>query len=268
MKQSCNPLHPSGNEKNQLFRYSIIPLFNYRMKRIGFIVLLLLCAGLMIAQERRASVDSAAVHYFRKIESFSPLFYGNEYEGHPSATNHPFLEDDQFTKARLSYQKIIYPEALLRLDLYRNELIVRSPGFRNIVLHPENVDFVELHGKRIIYFQTDSLPGCPSSGYYFLLYSGNYMLLEKRSALLIDKVGRNYINPGQLERYYEFSTRYYLYKDGVYYTIRNKRGLLKALLPYKKELKRFISTRKLNFRNDAEKFLILSIVEYEKLTDS
>ena len=231
------------------------------MSRVGLIILLLLSCRSMIGQENRESVDNAANEYFRAIGSFSPLYYGAEYEGYPRTTNHPFLKDDQYTKARLSYQNIIYPEALLRLDLFNNELIVLSPGFRNIVLFHGNVDFVELHGKHIIYFQTDSLPGCPSSGYYNLLYSGNCKVLEKRYAELMEKT-----NSGKLERYFDVSTRYYLFKNGAYYAIKNKRGLLKVLYPFKKELKRFISVRKLNFRDNAEEFLIFTVNEYEKIS--
>ena len=217
--------------------------------------------GLPISQERCEAVDSAAMAYFRTVNSYSPLYYGTEYEGYPRTTNHPYLIDDQYTKARLSYQHVIYPEVLLRLDLNRNELIVRSPGFRNIVLFPGNVDFTEMHGKHIIYFQKDSLSGCPSSGYYILLYSGNYTVLEKRNAQLMEKT-----SPGLLERYFDFTTRYYLLKDGIYYTIKNKQGLLKVLHPFKKELKRFISSHRLNFKDDAEEFLILTVIEYEQLS--
>ena len=230
------------------------------MTKFGLIVWLLLCSVMMMAQEKREAVDSAAMEYFRRVRSFSPLYYGSEYEVHPRTTNHPYLIDDQYAKARLSYQHIIYPEVLLRLDLNRDELVVQSPGFRNIILRAGNVDFAELHGKHIIYFQKDSLSGCPSSGYYMLLYSGNCKLLEKRHAQLTEKIGLDL-----LERYFALTTQYYLYKDGSYYSIRNKRGLLKVLHPYRKELKRFVSSRKLNFKVDAEEFLILTVNEYEQL---
>ena len=251
------------------------------MTRIALTILLLLGSGSVLSQapsygltvlrsyglpqglpiERCEAVDSAAMAYFRTVNSYSPLYYGTEYEGYPRTTNHPYLIDDQYTKARLSYQHVVYPEVLLRLDLNRNELIVLSPGFRNIVLHSGYVDFAELYGKHIIYFQKDSLSGCPPSGYYILLYSGNHTLLEKRNAQLWKNANSNI-----LERYFVLKTHYYLYKDGAYYAIKNKRGLLKVLHPYKKELKRFISSHRLNFREDAAESLILTVNEYEQLS--
>ena len=208
--------------------------------------------------------DNSAADYLRIVDKQSPLYYGKIYEGHLRTTNHPFLKDEQFAKARLSYCRVIYPEVLLRLDLYRNELGIQSSDYQNIILFPENLDYAELHGQTIIYFRRDSLPGCPSTGYYTLLYSGNCKVLEKQTAVLqVTNDGNS-----RTTQHYVFSTRYYLYKDGVYYPIRSRRGLLNVLHPHKKELKRFISSHgwQFRFRNDAERFIFLTVSEYEKLS--
>ena len=225
----------------------------------------ILGSGLLFAQnsEYRQTIDSSAVGYLRIAGSQSVLYYGDEQEGHKRTTNHPYLNDDQYAKARLSYLQVIYPDVMLRLDFSRNELIIKSPNHRNIVLFPENVDFAELHNQHIIYFRSDSLPGCPSTGYYLLLHSGKCKVLEKRSATMMLK--DNFSTSG--EQYFSFNINYYLYKDGIYYNIRNKRGLLKILSPYKKELKRFISTNHLRFRLNAQEFLALTVNEYENLSN-
>jgi len=209
---------------------------------------------------RQQLIDNAATEYLQAAGSQSALYYGKVQEGHPRVSNHPYLVDELFTKARLSYNGVIYPEVLLRLDLSNDELIIMSPGFREIVLFPENVDFAELHGYTIIYFRQDGLPGCPSAGYYTLLYSGKCKVLEKNKAVLMppSSSGSQY--------YFSFSTNYYLNKDGIYYSIRNKQGLLKVLQPYKKELKRFISANRWQFRQDAEELIRQTVIEYEKLS--
>jgi len=106
------------------------------------------------------------------------------------------------------------------------------------------------------------LPGCPSTGYYMLLHSGKCKVLEKQTAMLMQKDTFS----STFEQHYVFSTYYYLNKDGVYYIIRNKRGLLKLLQPYKKELKRFISSHGWQFRRDADKLIPMTVGEYEKLS--
>ena len=110
-----------------------------------------------LKQERRASADSLVVAYMKEAGSFSALYYGNPYQGYPPAKNHPFLKDILYAKALLVYQDVVYPEVMIRLDMCRDELIVQTPDFRNVVLAPEKVEYAELHGKHIIYFLSKSL---------------------------------------------------------------------------------------------------------------
>lgn len=232
------------------------------MARICLIFVIWVSCLQLIAQELKQSVDSNVIRYMQQSGGSSALYYGNEYEGYPRTTNHPFLKDIQFEKTQLSYQNVVYPEVWLRLDLNRDELIVRSPTLREIVLFPQKVDFAILHGLHVFYFQNDSLPGCPSGGYYILLYSGKCKVLEKINAPLLEKTTTN-----RLDRYFEFSSQYYLFLDGKYYNIKGKNGLLNVLQPYKKELKQFISSRKLSLRNQSEQFLIQTIGEYERISN-
>ena len=232
------------------------------MKRACYLLLsLIFWNGCLLAQsvDRRQLIDDATIEYLRIAGSQSALYYGKAQEEHPRTANHPYLIDAQYTKARLSYLGVIYPEALLRLDLSRDELIIISPDFHSVVLIPENVDFAELHGRHIIYFRRDSLPNSPSTGYYSLLHSGKCKVLEKQTAKII-------IDRNTFEEYYGLLTEFYLYKDGIYHAIRTKRGLLKVLQLYKKELKRFISSNHWQFRHDAEELIRQTVREYEKLS--
>ena len=221
-------------------------------------------SGCVFAQviDRQQLIDHAAVEYLQVAGNQSTLYYGSEHEGYsPRILNHPYYIDAQFTKARLSYCGIVYPEVLLRLDLNRKEMIAQLPGYRNIVLFHENVDFAELHGKKIIYFSSDNLPGCPSTGYYILLHSGKCKVLERQNAELTQDTQST-----RLEQRFALSTKFFLYVDDAYYVIRNKKALLNVLHPYKKELKRFISANNLHFRSNAEKFLTQTVREYENLS--
>ena len=228
--------------------------------RIKIILLLLFPAlDLVYAQdaEHWQMIDNSAIEYMRIAGSQAVLFYGIEQMGHPRVLNHPFLVDEQYTQGRLSFNGIVYPEVMLRLDLNRDELVILSPDFRHIVLSPENVDFVELHGRHIIYFRHDNLPGSPPTGYYLLLHSGEIKVLKRKTAALMVV---------QHEMDFVLSSRIFLYKDGVYHTIRNRRGLLRVLYPYRRELRQFISANRLRFRHNAEGFITQVVREYEKLS--
>ena len=230
-----------------------------------FLILLIFSGyGHLYAQNsvQMQQTDSIAVSFMQAGGGYSVLYTGSPHERPLSASNinHQYFNDHQFALARLSYRGILYPNEYLRFDLSRQELIIRSPKFASLVLSPEYVDFADLHGKHIIYFRHDSLKGSPSTGYYFLLHSGKCNVLEKNIATL--KVF------SQHDLHYTFSKRFYLYHADAYYTIRNKRSLLKVLQPHKKELKKFISSNKLRFKNDADLFIPKIVAEYEKLSES
>ena len=214
--------------------------------------------------DQQQLVDNLAIEYLQASGSQSVLFYGRIHEGHPRVVNHPYFEDEQFTKARLSYRGIIYPEAMLRLDLSRNELVVLSPSFLNFVLFPEDVDFAELHGQTIIYYQRNDLPGSPPTGYYALLHSGKCRVLERQTAALMVEQSSS---PGRAQYRFAISTQFFLYKDGVYHNIRNQRRLLNTLHPHQRELRRFISSNQLRFRRNARELITLTVMEYEKLSN-
>jgi len=220
-------------------------------------LLLFLGGGCLFAQniDSQQSFDSTAIRYFRRAGNQSPLYSGKAQEYYPQTLHHPYFVDWKFAKAHLSYCGVTYSEVLLRLDMNRDELIIISPDFSQIVLFPENVDFAELHGQHIIFFRRDSLPGCPSSGYYFLLHSAECKVMEKQSYMM------NYNDKAEPLLY----TYFYLYKDGVYHTIRTKRGLLKILHPYKKELKKYISTHRLSFQKAEKRYLIRDVVSYYEI---
>jgi len=223
-------------------------------------------SGCLFAQvaDRQQLIDRAAVDYMQKAGNQSALFSGSEHEGYsPRISNHPYYKDEQFAKARLSYCGIVYPEALLRLDLNRKQLVTQSPGYRNIVLFPENVDYAEIHGQTIIYLRHDNLPGCPSTDYYILLHSGKCKVLKNQTAVLSQNQS---LSTSTLIQSFTLKTNFFLLKDNVYYSVKNKRSLLNALYPYKKELKRFISVNKLYFRKDPDMFISQTVREYEKIS--
>lgn len=231
--------------------------------RKRWVVFFLLCFGLMQAQERRLPTDSVLIDYLKTASSFATLYYGVEYEGYTQAKNQPYLTKAPCTKARLSYRHVLYPEVCLRLDVWKDELSVLSPDLRYYVLFPEDVAFAEIFDKQLIYHQTNALPNSPSTGYYFLIHDGDCKVLEKKYASVLQRDKSIRTEWTVLD--FTVKTRYYLLKDGVYHAINSKSALLKTLSSHQKELKQFISSRRLSFKKDAVELLIQTVREYERL---
>ncbi|MCL2074098.1 MAG: hypothetical protein FWH18_09260 [Marinilabiliaceae bacterium] len=214
--------------------------------------------------DQQKSISNSVDKYLKIVSSQSALYYGRLYDGQPRTETHPYLKDSKYAKSTLLYCEIFYPEELLLLDWNKNELIILTPDYNNVVLFPENLEYAELHGYKIIYLQKESLPENMLEGYYILLHSGKHTVLEKQTARLI--IGAAV--PGKYsssEVDFDKKIRFYLNKNEIYYPILNKRGLLRQLKPHKKELRKFISSNNWRFRRDAEELITKTVKEYENL---
>ena len=240
-------------------------IVSLRMIKIPvFLCLILLCWQHLSAQDSlRRITDRHAANYMSAVSNHAVLFSGSRQQPLTQyLLNHQYLIDENYVSGRLSYNGVVYPDVLLRWDLYRDELLILSPAFYSIVLNYENIDFAELHGYRIFYLYPNGFPGCPPAGNYILLHSGNHLLIEK----LIKSLVWDTKSSKRAEYYCILSTTFYLQKDGVYYKIRNRRTLLQSLDTHRKELRRFIRANDLRYRHDAEKTVLEVVKEHEKLS--
>jgi len=175
--------------------------------------------------------------------------WGYEFFNIDSETNGTFGE------GTLLYDGIIYPKVSMRLDLYTDELMLLTPNITyRIVLDPEKVGYADFNGYRVKYTQPDSKAKI-KKGYYVYLYSGKYIALKKET------LGLNN-NRSALT---EWSRKYYIYKDGVYHAVKNKKSVLNVFKTHKKELDQYIKDTRIDFK-DMELALPLIIYQFEKLS--
>jgi len=225
---------------------------------------LIITSLLFFWQQLLAQDDRYAASYMSAVSNHAALFSGNLQQSLPfRPLNHQYFVQEDYTKGRLSYGGVIYPDVLIRWDLYRDELMVLTPANYNVVLKSEYVDFAEIEGDYIIYRRPDGLSGCPPSGFYILLYSGDNILLEKLSKTLREKAH----DFDRFKRVYSFSQSsiFYLQKNGAYDMIKNRKTLLKALDTHRSELNRFIRINGLSYKNDTKKMVLEVVQEYEKM---
>ena len=199
-------------------------------------------------------ISSAAVQ--------SVIYHGKEQLKYPtSIRNHPYLKSEEYVSGDLSFEGILYKGVKMRLDLYKNELLLFSPDNRyNIVLPSDRVDYAEFHGYHIFYRHPDERSGNLPEGYYLSLYEGKSTELGKWSCTLSKT-----IKDMQLDDSFDQSVKYYIRKEGVYYTVRSKGSVLKVFKSKKKELARYIKQRKLDFRHAPEEAIVAVVRQYERI---
>lgn len=105
----------------------------------------------------------------------SVIYHGKEQVKYAnSIKNHPYLKGEEYVTGDLSFEGIRYRGVKMRLDLYRNELLLLSPDNRfHIVLPSDRVDYAEFHGYHIFYRYPDGRLDNLPEGYYLRLHEGS-----------------------------------------------------------------------------------------------
>ncbi len=190
-------------------------------------------------QEYMESVNNTAIIYTGKAQVIYPA----------GMKHHPWYSSPEYRYGDLLYDNIMYDSIQMRLDVYRDELILLVPGNNySVVLHPGTFSYARLPGYRILYSGSEA--GLPFTGYYIELYRGKYSLYEKPSCT-IDK---SIVNSRVVYTFRQKSN-YYILKEGIYHQVKNANSLNKVFPGQKKEIKQFSHSTGLTFKNDPRVFL-------------
>ncbi len=168
----------------------------------------------------------------------------------------PVTPVESYDSGDIFYDGVLYTGVKMRLDLYRDELVVvpNEIMFFGAVLDPERFGYADLRGYRIIASPSGELPGI----YYLQLYDGPHEVLKKERFELDRNQGKF---TGRV-------IRYYIEKDGVWHNVGKRKGrVLRLFRDRGDELRRFIRSRGIDIRRNTENALVETVKEYERLTD-
>lgn len=222
--------------------------------------LLCVCAWAVVT----AGAQDVGSDYVASAAIQAVIYHGKEQLKYStSIRNHPYWKDERYVSGDLGFEGILYKDVKMRLDLYRNELLLLSPDNRyNIVLPSDRVDYAELHGYHIFYGDPDERPGNLPEGYYLRLYEGKCVVLGKWSCILSQT-----IKDLKVDESFDQSVRYYIRKEGVYHAVRSKSSVLRLFKSRKKELARYIKRQKLDFKYAPEEAIVAVVRQYEQLNE-
>jgi len=227
-------------------------------------------------------VEECIESYFRQAGDYSTLFTGKDQAKLEFNLKTPYLQEkgyieewifdentgitnstrtDRYTKGKLSYDGVLYNNIPMRLDLYKDEIIVtNSDNTYNIVLDSYKVEMADLLGYRVVYMRPDGANNKMPEGYYMKLYEGDHTALKRESFKMFRKSNETYLH-GDI--------KYYIEKDGVYHTVKSKGSVLNVFKIRKKELDKYIKENKLGFDNvNLENTIVAVIQQYEKLENN
>jgi hypothetical protein len=215
-------------------------------------------AAQTIIQCDTAFVSSAQANikkmYAVVFKEQTQLCNGGDYVDYrPLKDEHPYFISDDWITGTIQYDNEAYDSVSLLYNIYTDHVIAeQSPPSIMVQLIRDKVQSFSIDGHTFIFFKEGGLP----TGYYDQLCNGKITLYAKRI-----KEFRETISSSEIERDFSEKSKYYIGKDGHYYSIRNKKSVLNVLGDRKREINQFIRQNHLHF-SKARELAIIRIAQF------
>ena len=231
----------------------------------SIILLLYLSIGILHGQQTDADKGlpgKLMQDYFSAAQEYALIYNGKEYSRYEKqTTNHPYLVNAEFEEGTISSGKTLYPRLLMKLDLFRDELVLQSPKkLYPFVAEKDRIDYILLNGYHIINPSVRGWQDLIGDEYVVLLSDSIYPVIKKYIVTYEEKV-----NGLSIEASFRIKERFYVGKENRCHPVKNKRALLNLFPDKKKELSRYAREQKLNFKKWPEQAFVTIVKQYETL---
>lgn len=234
--------------------------------RIGFsivfyavrkIIFFLLCLSYFVCNGLSAQVVGNNLaflpEYREQLPYFQELITGGQYQ-EPSRLieGDPYYFSRQFEKGSLTINGITYPEVSLLYDIYRDQVVTFHPVFnQKILIKPEKIGGFQLaNGTQFKYFPGNEKHLRDGHGIYEVLGEGEYLALAKR--FKTTKPKREF---SKYDEIYVEKNDFFLLKNGEFFPVSKESGVLSVMGLKKKEIRKELKSRSLNFKQNPEAYL-------------
>ncbi len=232
-------------------------------KRLVFLLIILFFSCYGKAQPIEDSVTDRKLanvlrFYVSTLGDQSPLYNGKEYIDYSYTLHegHPFFESRDFLKGEIHFENMIFHDVPMLYDLVKKQLITYD--IRNIykVVLPNNkIRQFTIAGHTFVRIEHDNI----STGFYDQLYKGKINLYAMREKRIIEQR-----DTYRIDNVIDSHTTYYIFKEGTYYSFKNKRGLLDILKGKRNEIEDYLQKNNMRFKDDPEAAMIKAVEYYNK----
>lgn len=226
------------------------------MKFLSVVLLISMYANVVnaiIPNDNQKALNKAIDTYTETVGSHSLIFQGVEQLKYPlNYLNTPYFIDSDYSVGDIWYQGVYYPHIMLRFDMYRNQVIVRSADQPyNIVIFPQKLDSAMLHGYKMVYLPQVTTKDKTTGAYCLRNFSGKVNLFTQPEAVL-----REFTEDQKVKYRFERIDKYYIEKSGILYSVNNLRSFYKLFPQNKKQIIDFAKNKKLNFRKNPTESMV------------
>jgi hypothetical protein len=234
-----------------------------------FFYILLICG---LSQHLAAqNADDTTLHenalnaigvYYQNLGEESPLYNGSEYieYAYTLQEGHPFFQVVNFINGNVNVDGMIFHDVPMLYDIVKDQLIIQDfQKVYKINLPADRVRQFFLLGHLFVHLNASDQV---KTGFYDQLYKGKISLFAKREKKILEKYSNIQISKVVISQ-----NVYYIKKDGVYYTIKNKSSLFSALKSKKKEVQQYLKANDIKFKREPERAMITAVRYYDQLTN-
>ena len=207
--------------------------------------------------------DDPVINYLQHTGDYAEIYNGKMEAVYNimQYKSFPYYMNSDFTEASIIYKNIYYPNQKVRLDLFKEQVILLPPEKQfGIILSFQNVEKVNMYNKTFVRMIPPKESGL-KQGYYI-------QLLGNEKMQLYCKVYFNLVQKDVIYYGFERGIRYYLLYNNRYYPVKNKGSFTKLFPQYKKQINKYSKDNKLNFKQNTDESLISLAGYCEELVTS
>ncbi|HEY0680602.1 MAG TPA: hypothetical protein VGD17_20120 [Chitinophagaceae bacterium] len=192
------------------------------------------------------------------------LYNGTEYTAsYPMTNGTPFWDIAEFRNGNISYEGIVYKDIPMIYDLVANEVLIRGIRMQIIKLDNNRIDFFEIGNHRFVRFTGDTTnKNLLPVDIYDLVLNDEVKVYVKRKK----QVARNISENGKYD-FIEYHS-YFVYKDGWFHPVANRKDLLKIFRDKSEPVKTFWKEKRIDFRKNFEQAIIKTVSYYSLLKNT
>jgi len=238
-------------------------------KRLFYILLVCILSQTVRAQNAGdTALNENALNainvYYENLGQESPLYNGSEYieYAYTLQEGHPFFQTTDFVNGNINLDGMIFHDVPMLYDIVKDQVIIQDfQRVYKINLPADKIQQFFLLGHLFVRVTRDSAD-LVRTGFYDQLYKGKIALFAKRDKKVIEK----YSNV-QIGKVIVSQDVYYIKKEGIYHTIKNRSSLLTVLKNKKKEVQQYLKTNNIKYKREPERAMIMAVKYYDQLTN-
>lgn len=211
----------------------------------------ILLTAALYAQRGGASLFKDPVYlpdaFYATFNNDLPIYNGRLYQGYlPTITGTPFLEEDKWAEGTLYFDSTWYKNVRLKYDAVAGELLIENTNKMPVILPGNLLNAFTIEKKKFIKLGAGNSKVL-SSGFYEILDEGTLTPLALRKKIIKETAGQSMI-----EREFVWSTRFYIYKEGMFYPVSSKKNLYALLKEKKTVIHKALKRKQIRFRKEPE----------------